>query len=67
MLPRRLLTRRELEVLVLLANGLHYAEVAQVLDLCNGTVKCHRQNIRKKLGIKTTQEAVLKAMNIARS
>lgn len=58
-------TRREREVLVLLANGLQYNEAAAVLGLQTNTIRCHTRNLKKKLCVRTTPEAVLKVMQLA--
>lgn len=64
MLARRCLSKREREVLVVLANGLTYEEAAAVLGIAYGTFKCHSRNLRKKLRAGTTPDAVLKFMKL---
>ena len=49
-----LLTDREKEVLILLAQGDSNKRVAQKLDICVRTVETHRLNLRRKLGIETS-------------
>jgi DNA-binding CsgD family transcriptional regulator len=59
--PRRLedpLSKRELEVLSLLASGRTNSEVARDLYVSVGTVKSHTGNIYRKLGAKNRAEAV---------
>jgi len=45
------ITRREKEVLALIAEGLRNKEIAARLDVSIRTVEAHRDRIRKKLGI----------------
>ncbi|PWG05626.1 response regulator transcription factor [Polaribacter aquimarinus] len=47
------LTRREKEILNLLANGRTSLQMAEKLKLSRYTIDTHRKNIHKKLGIKT--------------
>jgi len=53
-----LLSRRELEVLDLLREGLKTREIAKVLFIAEGTVKVHVQHIRERLGARNRAEAV---------
>ena len=48
-----LLTEREREVLILIAQGASNKRVAQKLDVSVRTVETHRLNLRRKLGIET--------------
>ncbi len=58
------LTRRESEVLKLLAVGMYNKEVAERLDISERTVKNHVSNIFKKLGVTDrTQAAVFAIRN----
>lgn len=58
------LTRRELEVLKLLAIGMYNKEVAEKLDISERTVKNHVSNIFKKLEVTDrTQAAVFAIRN----
>jgi two-component system NarL family response regulator len=50
------LSAREREVLVLIANGKHSAEIAAELSISVGTVEAHRRNIMTKLGLHTIAE-----------
>ncbi len=54
------LTRRELEVLDLIAAGMRNPEIAQRLFLTNATVKCHVNHIFYKLGVTSRVHAILK-------
>jgi DNA-binding NarL/FixJ family response regulator len=46
------LTQREIEICNMIRSGLSTQDIAQILNLTPGTVECHRNNIRSKLGIK---------------
>lgn len=52
------LTRRETEVLRLVADGLMNKEVADQLNISVRTVDCHKNNIMSKLRLNTTAELV---------
>jgi len=53
------LTDRELEVLVLLAEGLTNQQSAQRLSISVSTLKFHMNNIFEKLGVQTRSEALV--------
>jgi NarL family two-component system response regulator LiaR len=55
------LTDRELEVLVLLAEGLTNQQSAQRLSISQSTLKYHMNNIYQKLGVQTRSEALVLA------
>jgi NarL family two-component system response regulator LiaR len=55
------LTDRELEVLVLLADGLTNQQSAQKLSISQSTLKFHMTNIYQKLGVQTRSEALVLA------
>ena len=55
------LTDRELEVLVLLAEGLTNQQSAQKLSISTSTLKFHMNNIYQKLGVQTRSEALVLA------
>jgi PAS domain S-box-containing protein len=49
------LTQRELEIAVLIKDGLHDKDIAEILGITSYTTKAHRRNIRRKLGIYSTR------------
>jgi NarL family two-component system response regulator LiaR len=55
------LTDRELEVLVLLAEGLTNQQTALKLSISQSTLKFHMTNIYQKLGVQTRSEALVLA------
>ena len=55
------LTRREIEVLRLLSQGMTTAEIAKHLFIARSTAKVHIRNIFVKLGVRTRLQAALKA------
>ncbi len=56
------LTRRELEVLELLAQRMTAQEIARKLVLSDQTVKRHRANIYQKFGVHSRQDAIAAAV-----
>ncbi len=56
------LTRREREVLALLAQGMDTQAIARTLFLSAATVRNHVQNLMRKLGAHTRAEAVARAV-----
>ena len=58
------LTKRELEVLKMIASGSFYKEIASTLNISERTVKNHVSNIFKKIGVSDrTQAAVFAIKN----
>jgi DNA-binding NarL/FixJ family response regulator len=55
--PRRL-TKREEEILDLMSDGLRHGEIAQDLFISPKTVATHVENILRKLGVRSSTEAV---------
>jgi DNA-binding NarL/FixJ family response regulator len=58
------LTRREREVLRLMAGGSNNKEIADALGAAEGTVKNHASSIFAKLGVRDRTRAVLKALEL---
>lgn len=56
--PSPALTDREAEILSLVAQGLTAAAIARRLGISGRTVNFHKQNLRARLGVSTTVEAV---------
>jgi DNA-binding NarL/FixJ family response regulator len=59
--PKTTLTRRELEILQLVAQGQSNAEVAAALWVTEQTVKFHLSNVFRKLGVSNRTHATRKA------
>ncbi len=57
------LTKRELEVLVLVARGMSNRKIAGYLSLSEGTVSRHLANIYPKMGVSSRGEALRKALD----
>jgi DNA-binding NarL/FixJ family response regulator len=60
--PDDSLTRREIEVLKLLAEGLFNKEIAYTLDISEKTVKNHVSNIFKKINVSDRTQAAVYAI-----
>jgi DNA-binding NarL/FixJ family response regulator len=56
------LTKRELEILRLMAGGYSNREIAEALGTAEGTVKNHASSILSKLGVRDRTRAVLRAL-----
>src|SRR6266545_2593333 len=59
--PKLRLTKRELEVLQLLAGGLRHAEIAAKLVISPKTVSSHSERILAKLGVHSRAQAIVLA------
>ena len=58
---QQMLTRRELQVLQLVAGGLRNGDISNRLDITEGTVKIHMHNLYEKLGMKDRVQMALYA------
>lgn len=58
------LSERENEITALIASGLTNKEIGNKLNLSHHTIHTHRRNILKKLGIKTTSQLTVYAINV---
>lgn len=56
------LTRRELDVLGLLVEGLGHSAISARLHVSSNTVRTHSQNLQKKLGVRSAVAAVSVAL-----
>lgn len=65
-IPARALTRRQQDVLSLLAQGRSTKEIARTLDLGIGTIKAHLDAIYRTLGVHGRLAAVARAQALAR-
>lgn len=52
------LTKREVQIIELIADGLNNYKIAEILEISNRTVDTHRTNILKKTGVKNVAELV---------
>lgn len=58
------LTKREVEILRLMAGGYSNREIADALGTAEGTVKNHASSILSKLGVRDRTRAVLRALEL---
>jgi DNA-binding NarL/FixJ family response regulator len=56
--PEDILSKREIEILVELKNGLGYKQIAGILFISEGTVRKHIENIYRKLQVNNKVSAV---------
>ncbi len=59
-----LLTERESEIIIWIAEGYTNAQIAEKLFISNHTVNTHRKNIMAKLGVKNTAGIVMYAVKM---
>jgi DNA-binding CsgD family transcriptional regulator len=58
-----LFTRRETEIIHLIAKGIKSEDIAGRLSIALNTVKNHRKNITRKAGVKSSSELIAKCLN----
>jgi len=58
------LTPREIDVLILIANGMTNQQIARSLYLSKNTIKSHNNNIYRKLNVENRDQAVKKARKL---
>lgn len=63
-LRKNLITKRETEILLLLARGMHKQEVGNMLGLSPKTVQNHKVNILRKLEVKSSIEMLVKSLQL---
>jgi ATP/maltotriose-dependent transcriptional regulator MalT len=64
LLEKYRLSKREYEVLALIAQGYSNQEIAEILFVSLNTIKTHSSNVFLKLDVKRRTQAVQKAMEI---
>ena len=62
--PKKLLTKRELEILCLVVEGLSRKDIADALYLSVNTVRFHLANIYDKLQVSNKTEAFYRAKRL---
>lgn len=60
------LTKREKEIIALIAAGMRTKEIAAKLYLSELTIQTHRKNISEKLGVKGVAELIKKSIDITK-
>lgn len=58
------LTKREIEILTLKSEGLVIKALSNQLNLSNSTIVFHLKNIRDKLGVSSTEQALIKFQSV---
>ena len=61
---KSILTKRELEILTLIAQGKLSKEISELLHISVNTANTHRQHILEKLGVDNSHEAVRYALSL---
>lgn len=62
--PRKLLSKREIDVLDYIKRGYKNPEIAAQLNLSPKTIENHVRNILLKLGVKNRTQAVVEALKM---
>jgi DNA-binding NarL/FixJ family response regulator len=57
------MTKREIEILQMIADGKTYSQIAEDLNIAKDTSKTHIRNIYEKLNVASKSEAIQKAKN----
>lgn len=57
-----MITPKEREILLLIADGLSSKQIAERLRISFYTVQTHRKNMLAKMGVKNTPELIVKAL-----
>jgi DNA-binding CsgD family transcriptional regulator len=60
--PAQRLTRREVEVLNWTKEGKSAWAVGQILGMSEATVQSHLRNVRRKMGVSSKHQAILRAI-----
>jgi len=55
------ISKRELEVLVLISKGLSVKEISTILNISEETIKTHRKNLFKKFLVKNSPHLIRQA------
>jgi DNA-binding NarL/FixJ family response regulator len=59
--PMMALSNREIEVFRLVGEGMSTRQIAAMLHVSHKTIETHRENIKKKFGIKSASELLIRA------
>jgi DNA-binding NarL/FixJ family response regulator len=62
--PPSPLTRRQVDVLLLLADGLTNGQIARRLGISEGTIRAHLENAYRQLGVNNRTAAVTRARQL---
>ncbi len=62
--PAQRLTRREIEVLNWTKEGKSAWAVGQILSMSEATVQSHLRNVRRKMGVSSKHQAILRAISL---
>jgi DNA-binding CsgD family transcriptional regulator len=62
--PVQRLTQREIEVLNWTKEGKSAWAVGQILSMSEATVQTHLRNVRRKMGVSSKHQAILRAISL---